>query len=104
MAQPAALVTGGAAGIGKGIVLALAEKGYSLTVLDMNKGQLDAMVAELRAQVPSCAVQAIQVNVTDDGAQKAAFAKHMERSGCLDVSVLNAGIEEQGNVFVDLDA
>ena len=34
----------------------------------------------------------VQCNVQDDAAQKAAFSRHLQAWGSLDVAVLNAGI------------
>ena len=39
---------------------------------------------------------AVQCNVQDDAAQRAAFSRHMQAWGSLDVAVLNAGIMEKG--------
>jgi NAD(P)-dependent dehydrogenase (short-subunit alcohol dehydrogenase family) len=45
-----AVVTGGASGIGKGIVVALLEEGAKVVIADVEQGALDATVAELSAQ------------------------------------------------------
>ena len=39
---------------------------------------------------------AVQCNVQDDAAQRAAFSRHIQAWGSLDVAVLNAGIMETG--------
>ena len=38
----------------------------------------------------------MQCNVQDGAAQRAAFSRHMQAWGSLDVAVLNAGIMEKG--------
>ena len=81
---PAAVVTGGARGIGRGIAEALARAGFAVTVLDQD-GPAAAAVA--RGLGPR-AGRSEQVDVTDSAAQARAFAA----CGRLDVAVLNAGI------------
>lgn len=44
-----AVVTGGASGIGKGVVKALLRRGATVVIADVEKGALDATVAELSA-------------------------------------------------------
>ena len=39
---------------------------------------------------------AVQCDVQDDAAQRAAFSRHMQAWNSLDVAVLNAGIMEKG--------
>ena len=39
---------------------------------------------------------AVQCDVQDDAAQRAAFSEHIQAWGPLDVAVLNAGIMERG--------
>ena len=85
---PAAVVTGGARGIGRGIAEALARAGFAVTVLDQD-GPAAAAVA--RGLGPR-AGRSEQVDVTDSAAQARAFGNHVAACGRLDVAVLNAGI------------
>jgi NAD(P)-dependent dehydrogenase (short-subunit alcohol dehydrogenase family) len=81
-----ALVTGGASGIGEATAALLLRRGASVAVLDRDI----AGVAP-----PAVAVQA---DVTDDAAVRAAVASAAEQLGGLDVLVNNAGIGAQGTV------
>ena len=57
-----AVITGGASGIGKGIVHALLSRGASVVVADIEQGVLDATVAELS---PLGALRGVRCDVTD---------------------------------------
>jgi len=86
----AAIVTGAASGIGKATALALASCGVKLTLLDLDTIQ----GSELERQIVSNGgrAQFVACDVTNSDAQRAAFAKHMEAYGALDVCILNAGV------------
>ena len=73
--RPAAVVTGGARGIGRGIAEALARAGYAVTVLDQD-GPAAAAVA--RGLGPG-AGRAEQVDVTDTPTQARAFVSTCSR-------------------------
>ena len=45
----------------------------------------------------------VACDVSDDEQQKAAFDRHMERCGRLDIAVLNAGVGERGSFLHDED-
>jgi 3-oxoacyl-[acyl-carrier protein] reductase len=81
------VVTGGARGIGRGIVETFAREGARrVWALDVN----DAEFAALEKEVP-CAKGAV-VNVSDAAAVNALVAKIAAESGGIDVLVNNAGI------------
>jgi NAD(P)-dependent dehydrogenase (short-subunit alcohol dehydrogenase family) len=84
----AALVTGGASGIGEATCRALAGAGASVTIVDVDCERAEALSAEL----PGSA--ALIVDITDEAAVAAAFAA----LGPLDILVNNAGIGLVGNV------
>jgi len=92
---PAALVTGGGAGIGRAVCLHLAKAGYDLTVVDLSEDWADATAGAAR----STGVLAIGVkcDVTNPEELRRAFAAHMREHGRLDVCCNNAGIEEKGD-------
>ncbi|MFI5394272.1 MAG: SDR family NAD(P)-dependent oxidoreductase [Candidatus Binatia bacterium] len=90
LAGQAAIVTGGGAGIGRGIVLRLAQAGAHVVVADRDRVRADAVAAEAAALGRSAL--AVEVDVGDE----AAVAKMVERTtqelGRLDILVNNAGI------------
>jgi 2-keto-3-deoxy-L-fuconate dehydrogenase len=82
-----AIVTGGASGIGAAVVELLTARGARVVVLDRDPSP-----------------EGLQVDVTDDGAVRAAVQAAAERLGGLDVVVNNAGIGAQGTVETNDDA
>jgi 2-keto-3-deoxy-L-fuconate dehydrogenase len=81
-----ALVTGGASGIGEAAAALLLRRGARVAVLDRDIAGVEP---------PAVAVQA---DVTDDAAVRAAVASAAEQLGGIDVLVNNAGIGAQGTV------
>ncbi|MBN1519517.1 MAG: 3-oxoacyl-ACP reductase FabG [Spirochaetales bacterium] len=81
------VVTGGARGIGRGIVETLAREGAErVWALDMNDAEFPALEKEFPA------VRGAVVNVTDAAAVEAFVARARSESGRVDVLVNNAGI------------
>lgn len=88
------LVTGGAAGIGRGTALAFAREGCRVAVWDV-KGEGDPLVAELKA-AGSPGASFTRVSVADPALVQAATAKVIEAFGQVDVLINNAGILRDG--------
>jgi NAD(P)-dependent dehydrogenase (short-subunit alcohol dehydrogenase family) len=86
--KPVAIVTGGAAGIGRAIATALVGRGYAVELFDKNAGVWDT-AASLAADG---AVTAQHVDVGDETQAAAAFSEFENRHGRLDALVNNAGI------------
>ena len=86
-----ALVTGGSRGIGKAIVVALANGGAKVAfVYQSNKDAADKLVAELTEQGRE--VYAIQADVSKKADADAAIENVVAKWGRLDILVNNAGI------------
>jgi NAD(P)-dependent dehydrogenase (short-subunit alcohol dehydrogenase family) len=83
-----ALITGGAGSIGAATARLFVAEGARVVVSDVDGAALDAVVAELGADVAAGAV----ADVTDSGQVRAAVALAVERFGGLDVAFANAGI------------
>jgi len=79
-----ALVTGGASGIGKAIVLALAAQGAHVAVCDVNAAGAGAVAAEARGV-------AVTMDVTDTASVRAGVEYALEALGWIDVLVNAAG-------------
>jgi 3-oxoacyl-[acyl-carrier protein] reductase len=84
-----ALVTGASRGIGRAIVMAMAERGA--TVMAAARGDhAQAVVEEIRGR--GGAAEAVSLDVTDAAGVSGAVAAIVARTGRLDVLVNNAGI------------
>ena len=94
LAGRVALVTGGAGGLGAAIAQTLAAAGARGLVLDR----------DVAAAAPPAGWTAEAVDVTDDGALRAAVAACAERLGRLDVVVANAGVVPPWRETAALDA
>ena len=88
----AAIVTGGASGIGRATAELLASRGARVAALDLNPDQVADPVVGIRC------------DVTDDESVRAAVAEAAERFGRLDIVINNAGIGAQGDVAANDDA
>jgi 3-oxoacyl-[acyl-carrier protein] reductase len=90
----AVVVTGGAAGIGKGTALAFAAEGCRVAVWDV-KGDDATIVAELKAAGAPEALF-IRVSTADAALVQAATAKVIEAFSQIDVLINNAGVLRDG--------
>ncbi len=86
----AAIVTGGAMGIGKAIALRLAEAGASVVVADLDLDSAEAVASEIRSGGGAALAVRADVARASDAAQTVAAA--VAAFGTLDVLVNNAGI------------
>jgi NAD(P)-dependent dehydrogenase (short-subunit alcohol dehydrogenase family) len=87
-----AIVTGGAKGLGAAICQLAASQGYRLGVLDLRREDCAALIATL----PGTGHVALQADVTDEQAMRAAFD---EFGVTPDVMVNNAGIVRFGSLL-----
>ncbi|MDS4029803.1 MAG: SDR family NAD(P)-dependent oxidoreductase [Candidatus Contendobacter sp.] len=85
-----ALITGGGRGIGAATAEALARKGARVIVASRTEAELTATVAQLRAAGLDAA--SITLDVADEAAVEAAFARIAAEQGRLDILVNNAAI------------
>ena len=82
-----ALITGGAAGIGRAIATAFAERGATVVLADR-----DPTVTETAAALPGRNHLGVVVDVTEEGAPKRVVDDVVGRFGKIDILVNNAGI------------
>src|SRR5690349_21047727 len=98
LAGLAALVTGGAQGLGAGMAVALAEAGARVVVADI-QDEAGAALAEKLGPGHGF----VHLDVTSDESWTAAVAPAVDQLGGLDLVVNNAGVEVT-SLLVDLDA
>ncbi|MDP2924312.1 MAG: 3-oxoacyl-[acyl-carrier-protein] reductase [Candidatus Omnitrophota bacterium] len=84
-----ALVTGGAQGIGKEIVLQFSKEGAKLVIFDVNEESLSQAAKDLSAY---CEVLALKVDVTSLEEVEKNINKIIDNFGRVDILVNNAGI------------
>jgi NAD(P)-dependent dehydrogenase (short-subunit alcohol dehydrogenase family) len=88
-----AVVTGGAGGIGRGLVGALLRRGATAVIADVEAGAVDAAVAELGALGP---VSGQPVDITDEDAVAALADAVYDTHGHVDLLFNNAGVTSGG--------
>ncbi|MBS1787996.1 MAG: SDR family oxidoreductase [Acidobacteria bacterium] len=89
-----ALITGASQGIGQGIANAFAAEGAKLILASRNVEKLRQNAETLTKAGTQMLV--VQADVTDEAQVRELFRQTMERFGCLDVLVNNAGIFDGG--------
>ena len=93
MSGKVVIITGGAKGIGRGIARVFASEGASVVIADLDEQAGRATVASL-AQT-GAAADFVLTDVTSQASCQAAVAAVIERHGCVDVLLSNAGIYPQ---------
>jgi meso-butanediol dehydrogenase / (S,S)-butanediol dehydrogenase / diacetyl reductase len=92
-----ALVTGGASGIGRGIVEVLAARGATVAI-----GDLDLQAARAVAGEVGEGAEAMTLDVTDEASVRGVVREVLDGFGRIDVLVNNAGVS-RSIPFVDID-
>jgi NAD(P)-dependent dehydrogenase (short-subunit alcohol dehydrogenase family) len=89
-----AIVTGGGSGIGEALCRALAARGDTVVVADIDGASAERVAGDIGAQAA-----AAKVDVRDASAVQAVVDETVERHGRLDIMVNNAGIGVGGDVL-----
>ncbi|EPJ54026.1 MAG: short-chain dehydrogenase/reductase SDR [Osedax symbiont Rs2] len=84
-----AVITGGAAGMGRAASLAFCKEGASIVILDIQKKAGEALVEELRAK--GSTAHFIETDVSDEGQVEAAFDQVAKLVGSYNVLFNHAG-------------
>ena len=87
----AALVTGGASGLGAALCRQLAERGARVMVADLREGAAQSLAQQLVAEGKQ--VEAVGCDVGDTAQAERAVRYTMDRFGAIDVLVNNAGVD-----------
>lgn len=96
----AAMVTGGASGLGRSMALALANAGADVAIVDLNMEGAAEAVAEIRALARQS--QAFQMNVTDAQQVSTIVADIVTTFGRLDILVNSAGVTILGKPMIEM--
>lgn len=88
-----AVVTGGAGGIGKGIVGALLRAGSTVVIADIEADTIDATVEEFASLGP---VSGVRTDITDEASVKALADAVYEQHGKVNLLYNNAGVTSGG--------
>lgn len=101
-----AFVTGAASGIGAAGARAMARDGARVVVTDRDGASAERVVEAMREE--GLEAEAIEIDVTDDAALRAAISGTAERLGRLDILHSHAGIQVEGRLedvkVEDMDA
>lgn len=90
LSNKAAIVTGGAKGIGQGIAYRLAEAGAKVLVADLDEATAQKTAQELTTK--GWAAAALKVDVSNEDEVKTMIADCKQQFGSVDILVNNAGI------------
>ena len=88
----AAVVTGGASGIGRAAVLRFLEEGASVTFADLNDANAEETLALARAAGHGGRIGYVRADVADEAAVRGCFECAAAQWGRLDIAFLNAGV------------
>ncbi len=86
-----AIVTGGASGLGKAMVMRFVEEGCRVAIPDINLAAAEATVQEIEAKAPGKAL-ALEVDVTEPEPVRRMVQVILDKWGRIDILVNNAGI------------
>ncbi len=103
LADKVAMITGGGAGIGRAVVLAMAREGADLLIADIQRDGAEAVAEAARAMGRRAA--AIRVDVSQEAQVRQAIAEGIRQFGRIDILVNNAGVTPKlGLPFMRQDA
>lgn len=91
-----AVVTGGASGIGRALVLALAHEGARVVIADLDEAAMDVVGGQVRAQ--GAEALTIRTDVTDLGQVQALAERAFKAFGAVHVLCNNAGVAAWGGL------
>lgn len=92
-----AFVTGGASGIGLGIAEAMAARGLSVTIADIDAAGLETALANRRENMAG-----LKLDIRDRDAWKEAKDRAESIFGPVDILINNAGIAPDGSALADM--
>ena len=92
------LITGGASGIGLGIVSHFASQPlpHHITVLDINSSSFPSIQSSLKSQYPKASIAFKHCDISSWDSQAARFKETYSSLGRIDIVLANAGISKDG--------
>lgn len=96
----AAVVTGGASGIGKAVCQTFAAQGADVTIADVDADAAEDVAAAIEEEYDTRAI-AVETDVSDYEAATEMVETTVEEFGSIDVLVNNAGLSTQTSSFLD---
>lgn len=93
-----AVVTGGAQGFGRELVLRLVESGAFVWIADMNGEGARSLASEINREQNSRRAFAVEVNVTDEDSVAQMIESVADSHGGIDLFINNAGVLKAGSV------
>lgn len=97
-----ALVTGAGRGVGAATAKLFAREGAKVVLSSRSRKQLEAVAAEIEAEVGSKRTLIVPADISDEGQVLDLFQKSLETFGPLDILVNNAATIEKRD-FIDMD-
>lgn len=94
-----AFITGGASGIGLGIAKILVERGARVVLADLRQDHIDDALAQFAGGASSNQISAINLDVTNREAYRAAAEKMQADFGGVDILINNAGVGLEGPIL-----
>ncbi len=91
-----AFVTGGASGIGLGIVKSLVKRGARVVIADLRPDHIESALAQFSGGGRSNSVSALQLDVSNRSGYQEAAAKMQTDFGGIDILINNAGVGLEG--------
>ncbi|MCG3753916.1 SDR family NAD(P)-dependent oxidoreductase [Amycolatopsis sp. Poz14] len=104
MVDKAALVTGGASGMGRASVARFLERGFGVVIADLNQEAAEKTLAEFREQGVGDRVAFVRTDVSDEAAFEAAVKSTVDTFGRLDVLVNAAGVGGAFGPLTEIEA
>lgn len=103
MADHVALVTGGASGMGRATVARFLDRGFAVTIADLNEQVAEKTLAHFAEQGAGDRVSFVRTDVSSEPAFEAAVAHTVDTYGRIDTLVNAAGVGGAFGPLTDID-
>lgn len=103
MAEQAALVTGGASGMGRATVARFLDRGFGVVIADLNDEVAEKAIAGFGADGAGERVSFVRTDVSEEADFEAAVARTVETYGRIDVLVNAAGVGGAFGPLTDIE-